>query len=193
MANFSGFSLGLLLVVGALLSGCAAEKTKGDTLDQVRVVRPLETGGGKKLLVLDEPGVARPGVDPILLVKQTELAVTEVAESESIYFSLGSSTLGTSERSKLKHLAKRLHDDPDLQVTLLGYANDHGSRSFNLAIIDGRLNAVESSLKKLGVAIKQICKSPASADPSSSGCGSFECLRRMRRVAFVFSRREKSR
>lgn len=109
-----------------------------------------------------------------------------VNKEESIFFAPGSSAIASSERSKLKLLAGRLLAERRQSVTLVGYAADHGSPSFNLAIADSRISAVANVLKKHGVNAYQIRRSVGSGEVKSAPCSSSECWRWMRRVEFVF-------
>lgn len=110
----------------------------------------------------------------------------QVAE-ERIYFAPGSSSISSTERSKLKRLAQRLQADKRQVVTLIGHANDNGSPSFNLAVADSRIGAVASTLKKLGIAAHQIQRSVRGDEEVPADCRSSECRRAMRRVDLVFS------
>lgn len=109
-----------------------------------------------------------------------------VNPDESIFFAPGSSTIASSERRKLKLLAARLLAERRQSVTLVGYAADHGSRSFNLAIVDSRIGAVATVLKKHGVSAYQIRRRVGSGEVRPATCRSSECGRLMRRVDLVF-------
>lgn len=108
-----------------------------------------------------------------------------VNPEESVFFSPGSSAIASSERGKLKLLAGRLLNDRRQSVTLVGYAANQGSRSFNLAIADARISAVANALKKQGVSTYQIRRQVGGA-VKSTNCRSSECWRLLRRVDFVF-------
>lgn len=109
-----------------------------------------------------------------------------VNPDESIFFAPGSSTIASSERRKLKLLAARLLAERRQSVTLVGYAADHGSRSFNLAIVDSRIGAVATVLKKHGVSAYQIRRRVGGGEVRPGTCRSSECGRLMRRVDLVF-------
>lgn len=114
-------------------------------------------------------------------------AVVEIDEKNTIFFSLGSSTLSQSEKDKLHLAAKSLKGDKGLFVTLVGRANGNGSRSFNLAVADARVESVVISLKRLGVKAYQIRKAVIGGEKAPSTCRSIECRRKMRHVELVFS------
>lgn len=111
----------------------------------------------------------------------------EVDEKNSIFFSLGSSTINQREREKLRHIATILKSNKAMYVTLTGQANDNGSSSFNLAVADARVESVVTALKKSGIKPHQIKKKVVGGEKISSACRSAECRRKMRRVEVVIS------
>lgn len=114
-------------------------------------------------------------------------AIAEVDEKSSIFFSLGSSTINQSEKDKLHLAAHRLKGDKGLYVTLIGHANDNGSRSLNLAVADARIESVSAILKKLGVKARQIKKKVNGGEKTPRACQSVECRRKMRRVELIIT------
>ncbi len=114
-------------------------------------------------------------------------AIAEVDEKNSIFFSLGSSTINERERDKLRHIAILLKSNKAMYVTLIGHANDNGSSSFNLAVADARVESVGTVLKKSGVKAPQIKKKVIGGEKISSACQSQECRRKMRRVELIIS------
>lgn len=114
-------------------------------------------------------------------------AIAEVDEKSSIFFSLGSSTIHQREKEKLRHLASLLTKDKTMYVMLIGHANDNGSRSFNLAVADARVESVSRFLRKFRVQTHQIKKNVIGGEKISSTCLSQECRRKMRRVEFIIS------
>jgi len=111
----------------------------------------------------------------------------EIEEKNSIFFSLGSSTINQREKDKLRHIASLLKNDKALYTTLVGHAYVNGSRSFNLAVADARVESVSAILKKLGVKSHQIKKVVNGGETPLTTCQSAECRRMLRRVEFVFS------
>ncbi len=123
--------------------------------------------------------------------KQDEIAYID--EERSIFFSLGSKTINPMEKVKLRRIASILKNDKSLFVTLAGRANDNGSRSFNLAVADARVESVSSFLRKLGVGPRQITKLVIGGEETPSACQSADCRQRMRRVELTISPSEKAR
>ena len=165
---------GALSVAIALLSGC------GTTSQPERPIQPV-------------PKDAQPegrGESPSSDISDSaeQNAVTSVDEKSNIFFSQGSSALSQSEKGKLQRAALLLKEDKRLSVKLIGHANDNGSRSFNLAVADARVESVSASLKKLGVKARQIKKSVVGSEKLPNACRSAECRQQMRRVELVFSK-----
>lgn len=160
----------------ALLAACAANP---------RPETPVVASGAGGSATPRAAAPAGPGAQepPPAAVKNEGLPV---GTEESIFFAPGSHAIASSERRKLELLASRLVGERRQSVTLVGYANDHGSRSFNLAIADSRISAVAKVLKKHGVSTYQIRRRVGSGEVRSASCRSSECWRLMRRVDFVF-------
>ena len=171
---FPATILGLSLSV-VLLSGCGTTSQPERPVQQVlKLPAPSEAK-------VDSPPNSTSG----LLEKKAE---PEIDEKTSVFFVFGSSTVGQSEKSKLRNAASRLKEDGDLAVTLIGRANDHGSRSVNLAVADARVEAVATFLRKLGVKAWQIKKNVIGGEKLLGNCVTTACRRTMRRVELVFSR-----
>lgn len=113
--------------------------------------------------------------------------VAEADEKNSIFFSLGSSTINQSERNKLRDFCTLLKSNKAFHVTLVGHANDNGSSSFNLAVADARVQSVATALIKSGVKPHQIKRNIVGDGKASRACKSQECRRKMRRVELVIS------
>lgn len=114
--------------------------------------------------------------------------IAEVDEQSSVFFSLGSSTVKQREREKIVIAAERAKGDRGLYLTLIGHANDNGSRAFNLAVADARVESVSAILKRLGIKVNQLKKVVSGGEKTPSVCRSDACRRKMRRVELVFSR-----
>lgn len=117
---------------------------------------------------------------------QNNSAASMANPEASVFFAPGSSAISLYDQHKLKQMAIRLRADHRQTVILFGYSNDHGSRSFNLAVADARIHAVANHLKKFGVATSQIRRDIRGAAIRLSDCRSSECRRLMRRVDLIF-------
>ncbi len=109
-----------------------------------------------------------------------------VNDEESIFFPLGGTEVDTAGKLKLQAHAQRLKDDPSKVVTLIGHTDDLGSPSYNLAIAQGRVNAVHEILRARGVPQIQIRRYGVGSEKNSLRCQSEACRQKMRRVQMIF-------
>ena len=108
-----------------------------------------------------------------------------IAEESAVFFSLGSATLSYKEKQKLEIIAERLVADRHLHVVLMGYANDNGSSSFNLAVSDNRVTTVATFLRKQGVHTGQIRVQALGGEKVATNCRSAKCRQQFRRVGLA--------
>lgn len=104
----------------------------------------------------------------------------------SVYFAFAGTRVDAAGMEVLRRNAVRLKKDPRQVVTLVGYADPVGSRSYNLAIAEERLDAVSEALRSLGVAAKQIRRQSPGRAKDAHGGTSPACRREMRRVELVY-------
>ncbi|MBI4743074.1 MAG: OmpA family protein [Betaproteobacteria bacterium] len=98
-----------------------------------------------------EPSTGSPKDSVPKAVARTPDVVPEaVDDRNSIYFNIGATQIDLEGQEKVKAHAARLKHDPDLDVTLIGYTDDLGSRSFNVAISEKRTEAVAKLLLSNG-------------------------------------------
>ena len=143
------------LLIVALLAGCA-----GNRLPE----KAADTAGasGQAMLPPDAASQAMPQAAP---PAASSAAAMPANPEESIFFSPGASAIASAERRKLKPLASRLQADRRQTVTLVGHANDNGSR----------------------VAAYQIRKRVLGDEQVPADCRASACRKAMRRVDFLFS------
>lgn len=152
----------------ALLAGCAGQ-TSAPTQPATEAAPPS----------VDRSRVARPRV--------VEAPATTVLDPENnIFFKADEIQLDSEDNQKLQRHAQRLKDNPKLRVTLVGYADDQGSRSIQLAKAEQRLDAVFQSLRRMGVAVRQLKRYPVGREKTNPGCNAADCHNTMRRVELVY-------
>ena len=71
-------------------------------------------------------------------------------------------------------------------LTLVGHADDQGSRSYQLARAEQRLEAVFQALRRMGVAVRQLKRYPVGREKGNPGCNAPECRVSMRRVELIY-------
>lgn len=135
-----------------------------------------------------EPVVERvppPGTVEMAPVAQPPAPV-RLVDADNIFFGAGSTEINAAERNKLQAHAERLKADPRQVVTLVGNTDDQGSRSYKLAIAQGRVDAVFAALRRLGVPARQMQRYPVGREKMLAGCATAECRKTMRRVELVY-------
>lgn len=87
----------------------------------------------------------------------------------------------------LKTHASRLKADVSLVVTLIGHTDHLGSRAYNQAVCEERLDSVVEVLRSLGVPKRQMRRIALGNEKSNAAqCSSEECRQAMRRVELVY-------
>ncbi|WP_341742936.1 OmpA family protein [Azonexus hydrophilus] len=146
--------------------------------------------------VFDAPQAATAEVAPAKPVQSSEKKAREPSEAEimaaintdnSIFFPPSGVTVDEASRQRLLRHATRLKETPGLQVTLVGHTDHLGSPSYNLAIAEQRINAVQAILRAQRIPVTQIRRQVVGSEEVSINCKSAECRRKMRRVELVFS------
>jgi outer membrane protein OmpA-like peptidoglycan-associated protein len=128
----------------------------------------------------------RPAAEPVHSPSEVQV-MAAVDNENNVFFVLGSSSVDAVGRKKVQDHARRLKADPKLEVTLVGYTDDLGSLSYNLAIAEQRVNAIHKELRSNGVRSNQIRRHVAGPEQLSPACRSTECRKKMRRVQFVYA------
>jgi len=136
-----------------------------------------------------EPVVAPSPATPVAKAAETEKEKLDIApdEEHNVFFTLASSSLSHGEKNKLRRHAAHLKENIERTVTLVGHTDNTGSRAYNLAIADQRVNAVARYLKALGVAPHQVRKGFAPREQTPATCKTSACLQKMRRVELIFA------
>lgn len=122
--------------------------------------------------------------DPVQAAEEERrtLAAMTADPDRSVYFPSGGTQVDGPGKAVLHRHALRLKKDPDLVITLIGHTDPLGSRSYNLAIAEERMDSVYEILRSLGIPRSQIRRVTSERDPSASKCRTAACRRLMRRV-----------
>ncbi|MBK7649053.1 MAG: OmpA family protein [Betaproteobacteria bacterium] len=113
-----------------------------------------------------------------------EKPAATVSDDKVIYFPLRVAIVDDAGKQKLRQHAQYLKQNPKSFVMLLGYIDDEGSRSYNLAITEQRILAVRKLLRTYGAPMKQIRRK---SEKTQSKCASADCRQKMRKVELIFS------
>ena len=127
--------------------------------------------------------------DPVQAAEEERrtLAALVADPDRSVYFPSGGTQVDGPGKAVLHRHALRLKKDPNLVITLIGHTDPLGSRSYNLAIAEERMDSVYEILRSLGIPRSQIRRVTAERDPSASKCRTAACRRLMRRVDLVYA------
>jgi len=78
------------------------------------------------------------------------------ASAASVNFGRDSAALDAADAAVIARQAEALRDDPDIVVTLRGYADDMSSAAYGLAVGQKRLEAVRMALRSAGISPRRI-------------------------------------
>jgi len=106
-----------------------------------------------------------------------------VSDDKVIYFPLRITAVDDIGKQKLRLHAEYLKQNPKTILTLVGYTDNQGSRSYNLAITEQRILTVRAWLRRFGVSTGQIRRN---SEKTLVACTSADCRQRMRRVELVY-------
>lgn len=112
--------------------------------------------------------------------------IAAVDMENSLFFESGVTEIDAAGMSKLRLHAERLKADPRLRVKLIGYTDEQGSRSYNLAIAEKRVLAAYEVLRSYGVRARQLQRHNMGGEKGRKSCRSVECRKLMRRVELVY-------
>lgn len=111
------------------------------------------------------------------------------ASDDSIYFGIGSSSIGDAAAQTMQRHMVKLKAAPQLHVTVIAHTNDLGSSSLELAKGQERLDVVRKRLEESRISPGRInTENQGSENRSGSLCADEECRRNNRRVDFLFHR-----
>lgn len=120
--------------------------------------------------------------------RQVQALPQTVQDADSVYFRFGTTNIDAEGKKKLRQHAAKLKEDSDLEVTLIGYTDNLGSSSYNLAIAAQRIDVVASELIAHGARKNQIRRYPVGDEKAEPDCKVRGCRQKMRRVELVYSK-----
>ncbi len=163
------FVLVVCCVGALLLAGCVPESVRPDGAGSPAV--PAGSAGSG-------PEQASPGQP-----------VSTLDYANNVYFTLRESAINDLGRETLARHAEKLKANPALQVTLIGHSDFLGSRAYDLAISEKRVEAVFEILRAAGVPKKQIRRMPLGIEKTDSArCQSDVCQQALRRVELSYGK-----
>lgn len=200
-------TLAACLLAALLAGGCAG--TAPTARPEAGTASPPATGTPAPLRGAhpDTPPDAPPGPAPAAesgklppapggMARQLETARTAPPDFENnVYFATASTALDARGRDTLQAYAAKLKAGRDLRVALTGHTDHLGSREYNLALGQKRVDAVAQELIELGVWSRQIVQRTSYGNElgRQRGCRSEACRQASRRVELQISGGEEER
>ncbi len=180
--------LSILCITIFVISGCASKGTQEDTAadEALAIETPTEEGstsspiGTEASGALGESTAENMNVDP----------GNSLRDEKIIYFDYDSSQLEETTRAIIDAHADYLLNNPDLQVTLEGHADERGSREYNLALGEKRANVVKRALMIKGVQKSQINSISFGEEKPQVDNHTEEAWSSNRRAVFVYATNE---
>lgn len=168
----------LMLVATLALFGCSARHVRAqpEPVEEMPVrsaVRPAP--------------IAVAPAPPAIKAEPIAALVAAASEDNTIFFASGSNTVDDIGKQKLRQHAEYLKQNPMKLVTLLGSTDRQGSRSYNLALVEERLMAVNKLLRTYGVSSRQIRRNRIGNGKNQAPCTSTDCRQEMPKIVLMFS------
>lgn len=110
-----------------------------------------------------------------------------VTGGDRVFFTRGATAVDAEGMNVLLQHAERLRGNARLVVTLIGYTDHLGSRSYNLAVAEQRVTAVAAALRSMNVPKSQIRRKSAGGEGGRTECKNEGCRADKRRVDLVYS------
>ena len=170
------------------LAGCATaptEPTRTETGQAAAVVAeaPAQNAAVPAEAAPAPDVAASPAADP----PAAPVELPPVDEASNVFFASRSAWIDASGQQKLRDIADRLAGNRRATVLLIGHSDGQGSRSYNLAITEERLNTVGKLLRSYGVAAHQLRRNRVGSIRRTPDCNDEACWRLARRVELVVS------
>ena len=129
-------------------------------VEAVEVIKPVEAVEVIKPVEIVEPvEEVEPKIDSVVVIKDEILT--------SIYFEQDQTFLPTSQHGKLNSLLGLMNSDPDLVITIIGWANTTGTVKANLRVSHTRAQNVGWWLAQRGISYNRIKMSGKGIDRST--------------------------
>lgn len=158
-----------IMVLLISIGGCAARKPvplPEATVKHESGAPEVVSRGKSQISEVSDPTSAQGSLDP----------------GHSVYFALGSIDPDSTGLAVIRRCADTLKADERRRVTLIGMTDDLGSRTYNVAIAEQRINAVQHELRRMGISAYQIKRRNHGSEMARSRCTTDSCRSGMRRV-----------
>lgn len=135
-----------LILAALIISGCGKDSAN---VEQEFFEKPVETQVPDQDITYQVEPEAPPEV-----VETPE--VVEKLEFETVYFDFDAHTLTDSAREILAAHARKLKDNPNVNLLIEGHCDERGTVEYNLALGDKRAHTVKSYMANFGIEGKRL-------------------------------------
>lgn len=125
-------------------------------------------------------------VERIVTSATPEATAAASSTRSTLYFSDNEATLDEASESLLRQFAEYLRKNPKRRVVLKAYLDNLGSRSYSLAILQRRLDAVTAALREKGVQRSRIRQVMLGQRGKKPGCETPLCLERRNSIELQY-------
>lgn len=181
LALARGIPLAGIVALAACSSGLPREEVRNSSAD------------GKAIASLPDQASLRNDPAPqampaagIAVSTAPEPKASGASARNSLYFSDNDATLDEGSASVLRQLAEHLRKNPRRHVVLKAYLDNLGSRSYSLAIVQKRLDAVTTALREKGVSRSRIRQIMLGQRSKKLTCETPLCLSRRNSIELQF-------
>ncbi|MFW2404821.1 MAG: OmpA family protein [Gammaproteobacteria bacterium] len=182
-----GYMLGGL--TGAWLAGNIAKADERD--DSIGRLAAAEVELDTMSAELTDFNVQTQSLEAALQDTRTAMSRYRHLASEYVSFELlfhtGDGSLTDAGEARLNQLAMFLAEQPDIDITLSGFADPRGDDAFNLALSEERVHTVAGMLEANGIAARRITVNAFGDQRSTSADGDLDAYALDRRVTIELS------
>ena len=138
----------LALFLGIAISGCAASKKKGGSVEVEDATIGSSTESSSSGIGSEDTTAG----EIIILETDDQGDMDDPLGQRVVYFDFDSANLTPEAQMVVEAHAQYLSGNPGMAVVLEGHADERGTREYNLALGERRANSVSEIFQALGVA-----------------------------------------
>ena len=138
----------LAVILGFAISGCAASKKKGGSVEVEDATIGSSTESSSSGIGSEDTTAG----EIIVLESDDQGDMDDPLGQRVVYFDFDSANLTPEAQMVVEAHAQYLSGNPGMAVVLEGHADERGTREYNLALGERRANSVSEIFQALGVA-----------------------------------------
>lgn len=134
-------------------SGSRAVSPTSSVTYQATATGPGGTANAPLRITVNQPAAAAPPPAPPVTLTVDQLFQRDM---QPILFDFDRSEIRPSEVGKVQTAARFLQENPGVQITISGHADERGSQEYNIGLGDRRANSIRQALIERGIAASRI-------------------------------------